>query len=103
VPHQFTTPINLKLNDDNFLIWKQQVLATIKDLKSIHFLDGSNLPLCYLNSQDEKDNLVNIEFLHHKQQDLLIVAWLLASMTTPFLTKMVGLETLTEIWMCLDT
>jgi len=32
------------------------VLATIKGLKFLHFLEGTNVPLCYLNPHDQKDN-----------------------------------------------
>jgi len=38
VPHHLTTPISLKLDDASFLIWRQQVLATIKGLIFFSFL-----------------------------------------------------------------
>jgi len=44
IPHTFNTPINLKLDEDNYLIWQQQVLATVCGLNLTHFLDGSCAP-----------------------------------------------------------
>lgn len=45
LPHSFNTPISLKLDDYNYLIWKQQVLATVKDLKLTKFLEGQDIPI----------------------------------------------------------
>jgi len=38
--HHFTTPISLKLFNDNFLLWKQQVLATVDGLLLTKYLDN---------------------------------------------------------------
>jgi len=43
VPHLFTTPVSLKLSEDNFLVWKQQILATIQGLEFLHFLEGDKI------------------------------------------------------------
>ena len=103
LPHQFTIPITLKLDNDNFLLWKQQVLATIRGLNLEHFLDGSGVPDRYLPSTAGQPLKPNDAYLHYTQQDHLIVAWLLASMTSTVLTKMVGLEKSTDIWKRLCT
>jgi len=62
------------------------------------FFDGSSLPPKYLTPDAEARAHVNPSYIHHQQQDSLIVAWLLASMSAPMLTKMVGLNTSIEIW-----
>ena len=41
---QFTTPITLKLDEDNYLLWKHKVLASICGLKLGHFLDDTSVP-----------------------------------------------------------
>ena len=38
-PHIFATPIHFKIDHDNYLIWKQQVLATIRSLNLASFLE----------------------------------------------------------------
>jgi len=87
--HTLTTPITLKLDEDNFLIWQQQVLATLGSLNLQDFLTTTSDP----------DSLLPL----YQQQDLMIVSWLLASMTTPLLIKMVGLRTSAQIWTRLCT
>jgi len=41
LPHIFHTPIPLKLDPNNFLVWRQQVTATLRSLDLLHFLEGS--------------------------------------------------------------
>jgi len=90
--HFFTTSISLKLSEDNFLLWKQQVLATIEGLLMSKFLDGSQIPPRLLPTNGGSSTCNNPAFTAYKQQDNLLVAWMPASMTTPILTKMVGLH-----------
>jgi len=92
VPYHFTTPITLKLNYDNFLIWKHQDFATLRGLKLMHFLQSNNAPPWYLHPDDAHFLLVNDTYLQYDKQDQLIVVWLLASLTTLILIKMVRLE-----------
>jgi len=41
---QFTTPISLKLDEDNFILWRHQVLDTIRGLRLLKFLEGNQVP-----------------------------------------------------------
>jgi len=82
----------------NYLIWQQQILVHVSGLQLFHFLDGFALPLCFLTTKDVTANNVNPAFLVHQQQDHLLVAWFLGSMTTPILTNMVGLHFASQIW-----
>ena len=95
VVHHFQTPISLKLTDENFLVWKQQVSATLRGLQLMHFLDGTVVPSEFLNQNNR--NVANPAFCTYQQQDQLLVAWLLASMSSPLLTKMVGLDSSSAI------
>jgi len=98
IPHSFTSPINIKLNEDNYLIWKQQILAIIRSLKLMLFLEGINVPPHFQPNTDPQDNTFNTKYLQYEEQDQNIVAWLLSSMTIPILKKMVGLKTTSQIW-----
>jgi len=58
-------------------------------------LESSSAPLSFLSYGKENPNPL---FLLHKQQDNLLVAWLLASMLNSLLTKMVVLRSAYQIW-----
>ena len=83
-------------------MWKQQVLATVDGLSLSSFLDGSNVPPHCLSAADGTLSH-NLAFISYKQQDNLLVAWLLASMTTLILIQMVGLTSATQTWKMLNT
>ena len=70
----FITPIILKLDDDNFLILKQQDLATLWSLNLENFLDNSVVPIQFLNEEVTFSHRTNQNFLKYCQQDQLIVA-----------------------------
>jgi len=94
--HNFSSPITLKLNKDNFLLWKQHVLATINELNLRHFLDGSQTP-SHSVSVDDGTTTNNPAYVLHKQQDNLVVSRLLTYMATSFLTQMVDFHSATQI------
>jgi hypothetical protein len=52
-PQTFTTPITIKLDDDNFLIWQQQVLATIRGLKLSKYILEDCVPPKFATKEDE--------------------------------------------------
>ena len=90
VPISFTHPIALKLDNDNFLIWRKQVLATIRGFRLQHFLSASTVsPLLYRSRDDEANGIINPEYLDWEQQDQLIMYSLLALMSNKVLSRMV--------------
>ena len=94
----FPSTLSIKLDDENFLVWEHQILATIYGLHFFHFLDGTPAPPKFLTQSAAESSIINPAYVHHQQQDNLIVAWLLGSMSSPMLTKMVGLRTSAAIW-----
>ncbi|WVZ17440.1 hypothetical protein V8G54_010422 [Vigna mungo] len=58
---------------------------------------------CPSNIFDVPTNVFNSAYINHDQQDQLIRALLLASMTIPILTKMVGFDTSHDVWLKLLT
>lgn len=90
----FNRASSVKLDNENHILWKQQVIAAIRSHHLFHFLDGSRSnPLQYLSSQDRVSEQVNPAFLDWEQQDQLLVSWLFSSMIETLLTHLVGCET----------
>ncbi|BAT82555.1 hypothetical protein VIGAN_03258900, partial [Vigna angularis var. angularis] len=70
----FPTSLNLKLDEENILVWQQQIIATTKGLHFLKFLDGNNVPSMLLTPANEAENIINPLFLQYEQQDQLIMA-----------------------------
>ncbi|ESW31029.1 hypothetical protein PHAVU_002G203100 [Phaseolus vulgaris] len=85
-PHIFHTPIPLKLDSENFLVWRQQVNATLRSLDLLYFLDGSCIPPRLISIEEDASPIVNSKYIQYDRQDQAILAWLLASMTAGVLT-----------------
>ncbi|XP_047168536.1 MADS-box protein AGL42-like isoform X1 [Vigna umbellata] len=64
-PHTFTSPISLKLNEDNFLVWKHQALATVTGLHLMKFLESSSYPPKYVTPDAAASDAVNPLDLDH--------------------------------------
>lgn len=97
-PISFKHVLSVKLDNENHLLWKQQVLAAVRGHNLTQFLESSNQPVKFVSDQDESAKAVTQEFLEWEQQDQLLVSWLLSSMTEGILTRMVGAESAHQIW-----
>jgi len=81
--HTFSTPPTLKLNDENFLAWRQQILAQVEGLDLLHFLTSCSTPPNHLTPGSGSVNpsgfitpsgSVNPAYLLHKQQ-VMAMSW----------------------------
>ena len=71
----FSHPIKMKLGQNNFLIWRKQVLSLIKGYRLQNFLFGFiPPPMKFLFVEDDILGHVTPEFLDWEQQDQLIMS-----------------------------
>ncbi|KAJ1414836.1 Gag-polypeptide of LTR copia-type [Sesbania bispinosa] len=90
VPQTFSNPVSEKLDETNFLIWKFQVVSTIKGYKLQSFINGNGgMPRKYLSEEDEEQQNLNPEFVNWEQQDQPLTSWLLSSMTKRLTTRVI--------------
>ncbi|KAF7844886.1 Retrovirus-related Pol polyprotein from transposon TNT 1-94 [Senna tora] len=94
-----TQTIAAKLDDNNFLTWKMQVMAAVKgyDLKN-YLTGGKHIPKRFLSDADEAEETENPEFLKWEKQDQVLMYWLLNSMTEGMTSKMVGCSSSADVW-----
>ena len=97
-PHTFSNPVSFKLIDDNFTPWQQEAIATIKGHKLQNHLHKDKIPLMYSSDEDAAECRVNPEFLNWKQQDNLLLSWLLASLSESVRIRMVGCVFAYQVW-----
>ena len=98
----FSNPVAIKLDEENYLPWKQHAEATIEGYDLMKYIAGENIPLRFASNEDQENGVINIEYQNWKKQDSLLKSWLLASMSTPFTTRMVGCEFSHQIWKRLE-
>ncbi|XP_017640210.1 retrovirus-related Pol polyprotein from transposon RE1 [Gossypium arboreum] len=93
-----TKKISVILDDDNFLLWRQQVLLAIKTYKLQQFLDSCTVPPPATLPDADGIPQENPEFSRFEQQDSALASWLLSSISTTVLPHLIGMGTSAQIW-----
>ncbi|KAL6331208.1 hypothetical protein AAG906_009636 [Vitis piasezkii] len=80
LPVSFTHSFSVKLDNNNFLIWKQQVVFAIKGygLQRFVFFEFA-IPPRFLLKEDAQAKNVNKAFVEWEQQNQLLLSWMLSS------------------------
>ncbi|KAL5834483.1 hypothetical protein ACOSQ4_013980 [Xanthoceras sorbifolium] len=86
--------LTVKLDNSNFLLWRQQVLAAIKGSRLSHYIDPAFKPPNQINT----DGSVNEAYLDWEQQDQNLLCWILSSISQDILPEFVSYLTASEAW-----
>ncbi|KAK4252604.1 hypothetical protein QN277_014355 [Acacia crassicarpa] len=90
--------ITIKLDDTNFLLWKQQVYFMVKQHRVYSLLDDTvTLPPETIRG-DDGSTIPNPAFEEHESLDSALASWLLASIASNILPDLVGLTSAAQIW-----
>lgn len=105
LPPTLISPLNnsisVKLSDNNYLLWKQQVEAVVMGHGLEHHLaDDQDIPLQFI-SEGENEK-INPTFLSWRRQDQLLSAWIQASLSESIMVSVVGLHTCKDVWKALE-
>ncbi|GMI64010.1 hypothetical protein HRI_000070300 [Hibiscus trionum] len=89
--------ISLRLDESNYLIWKQQVLFTIESLALEDHIDGSLIVPAQRVAGEGGRQVINQEFVKYKQQDSVLCSWLLSSIGPSILPSLVNYKNALDI------
>lgn len=97
--------ISIKLDRDNYLLWKSQFVPILRTNLLLKYVDGSaSYPDQFLCDEDMKPiTIVNPDYELWIEQDSLVLLWINATLTVPVLQRVVGLQSATEVWQRLET
>ena len=106
----FTTTLNtsllVKLDRDNYMLWRSQVLLVVGGHKIIGYLfDTNTYPPVLLDIQDTYGNLIqnlNPTYEQWNRKDQLLLSWLLSYLPTTILSQVIRCTTLNELWTALE-
>ncbi|KAK0608210.1 hypothetical protein LWI29_027161 [Acer saccharum] len=92
----------LKLSETNYLLWIAQLRPFLIGHGMYQYVDGTMpAPPPTLPATNSATADPNPTYLHWFQQDQLVVSYLVATMTEPMLSLIVGKSTALEMWLCL--
>ncbi|KHG23585.1 Phosphoacetylglucosamine mutase [Gossypium arboreum] len=87
-----TKKISVLLDDNNYLLWRQQVLLAIKTYKLQGFLDTTAVPPPPLLPDADGVLQENPDFARFEQQDSALASWLLSSVSQSILPHLIDDE-----------
>ncbi|KAL5781189.1 hypothetical protein ACOSP7_006218 [Xanthoceras sorbifolium] len=93
-PMSMKLALTVKLDNSNFLLWRQQVQAAVKGNRLFSFLDPEVSPPPKLSSNGS----ISEEYLDWEQQDQALLVWILSSITQELLPEFVSCSTACEAW-----
>ena len=100
----FNTPV--KLDRANYLIWRSQVLASIRGNRLECFINGTKSePEQYLTRRTADGStqvIENPEFITWKSQDQTLLGWLLSSISEGTLGLVITLDSSYAVWKTLE-
>lgn len=88
----FSHLISIKLDENNYLLWKHQVYTAIRGHDLHNFINPfAKPPEMFLTDKDSAEGFkANPEFLDWQKQDHLLMSWLSCLMSEGVLTRIVG-------------
>ena len=93
-------PLIVKLDNGNYLIWKNQLLNVIIANELDDFIGGSrSCPPQFLDLQQQ---IINLEYLVWQRYNRLLMSWLYAFLFEDIMAQIVGYSTIVEIWNALN-
>uniref|UniRef100_A0A2N9IMK5 Reverse transcriptase Ty1/copia-type domain-containing protein n=1 Tax=Fagus sylvatica TaxID=28930 RepID=A0A2N9IMK5_FAGSY len=97
--------ITIKLNRDNYLLWKAQIVPYLRGQHLYGFIDGTNpAPPSSVtaSTSDTTTALPNPEFSNWHTQDQMILSALISSLFETILAHVVKCTTSCAVWLCLE-
>ena len=89
--------VTVKLNHDNYLIWKLQITAYFRGQNLFGFLDGSS-PAPSIDTTDKPTP----DFLAWQQQDQAVTSVLLSSLSETLIAHVLSATSSRAIWLILE-
>ncbi|KAL9447356.1 hypothetical protein AB3S75_014926 [Citrus x aurantiifolia] len=100
----FTNPI--KLDRSNYLLWRSQVLASIRSNRLEDFVTGAkSVPdkcLLLTEADGSTQQIENPEYQIWRSQDQTLLGWLLSSLSEGILSLVINCESSFDIWKTLE-
>lgn len=90
--------VKIRLEDDNYLLWKFQTENAILGYGLKGYIYGSQQIATRTITNDSGVPILNPSYIVYQRQDKLLVSWLLASISPSYLPQLIGCSSSREVW-----
>ena len=103
---QMENPLNqlitVKLDDTNYLIWKDEVQTAARSYDLEGFILGSQEVPPMLAQDEDGRQIMNLDYIMHQRLDRMLALLILTSMSPSFQQQLVGCGTALDIWNAIE-
>ncbi|KAF3792593.1 hypothetical protein EJ110_NYTH11111 [Nymphaea thermarum] len=96
-----TSLVSVKLNRDNYLMWRSQLESVMISQDLMKFVDGSSEAPSEMIARNDKDEL-NPEFATWRKSDQLVLSWIKATVFEAVLGQIIRTHLAQEAWVALE-
>lgn len=89
-PVTFAHPLSIKLDENNFLLWSQQVEGVIAAHKLHRYVVSPQIPSEFASEADRALNVRTAAYERWLVQDQMLFTWLLSSLSEAFQPRVLG-------------
>ena len=104
ISFSFSTPV--KLDRSNFMIWRKQVLTTIRGNRLEDFISGNQIiPEQYISNtvaDGSVQRITNPAYINWRAQDQTLLGWILSSISECILNIVLNCENSFEAWRSIE-
>jgi gag-polypeptide of LTR copia-type len=97
-PIHFNHQLHTSLTNDNYLVWKSQILPVLRGYDFMCYIDGIILPLATLPASSDGVIPMNPAFQQWHRQDQLILVWLFNFISPSIPAQVINCETSVCLW-----
>nr|VVW60779.1 unnamed protein product [Nymphaea colorata] len=93
--------VSIKLNRDNYLLWRSQLESVMDSQDLLQFVDGTQVEPPKEITKDGKSE-VNPDFIAWRKLDRLALSWIKATVTEAVLGQIMRAKTAYDAWSTLE-
>lgn len=94
----FKQIVSVKLDDTNYLQWKQQVEGVLRGTKMVKIVVSPQIPPVFLSDADRTAGKENPAYTEWEEQDSLLCTWILSTISSSLLSRFVLLRHSWQVW-----
>jgi histone deacetylase 1/2 len=94
----FKHAVSVKLDDSNYLQWKQQVEGVLRGTKLVKHVVSPQIPPVFLNDAARETGSENPAYTEWEEQDSLLCTWILSTISSSLLSRFANLRHSWQVW-----
>jgi len=94
----FKQVVSVKLDETNYLQWKQQVEGVLRGTKMVRYVVSPQIPPVFFNNDVREAGTENLAYTEWEEQDSLLCTWILSTISSFPISRFIRLRHSYQVW-----